>query len=62
MRFRRHNLELFERMYPHHNDRAKVIAVIKQGRQQLEEQMAQERAEREKRLLEERERPKGWGA
>ena len=40
MRFRRHNLELFERMYPHHQDRAKVIAVIKQGRQQLEEQMA----------------------
>jgi len=62
MRFRRHNLELFERMYPHHNDRAKVIAVIKQGRQQLEEQMAQERAEREKRLREERERPPGWGA
>ena len=62
MRFRRHNLELFERMYPHHNDRAKVIAVIKQGRQQLEEQMAQERAEREKRMREERERPPGWGA
>jgi glutathione-regulated potassium-efflux system ancillary protein KefC len=62
MRFRRHNLELFERMYPHHNDRAKVIAVIKQGRQQLEEQMAQERAERDKRLREERERPPGWGA
>jgi glutathione-regulated potassium-efflux system ancillary protein KefC len=53
MRFRRHNLELFERMYPHHKDRAKVIAVIKQGRRQLEEQMAQERAEHEKRLREE---------
>jgi glutathione-regulated potassium-efflux system ancillary protein KefC len=52
MRFRRHNLELFERMYPHHKDRAKVIAVIKQGRQQLEEQMAQERAEKEQRLRE----------
>jgi glutathione-regulated potassium-efflux system ancillary protein KefC len=62
MRFRRHNLELFERMYPHHKDRAKVIAVIKQGRAQLEEQMAQERAEREKRRHAGEERPPGWGA
>jgi glutathione-regulated potassium-efflux system ancillary protein KefC len=53
MRFRRHNLELFESMYPHHKDRAKVIAVIKQGRRQLEEQMAQERAEHERRRREE---------
>jgi glutathione-regulated potassium-efflux system ancillary protein KefC len=53
MRFRRHNLELFESMYPHHKDRAKMIAVIKQGRRQLEEQMAQERAEHEKRRREE---------
>ena len=49
MRFRRHNFQLFEQMYPHHKDRAKVIAVVKQGRRQLEEQMAQERAEREAR-------------
>ena len=62
MRFRRHNLDLFERMYPHHKDRAKVIAVIKQGRAQLEEQMAQERAEREQRRRESQERPPGWGA
>ena len=41
--FRVHNLDLFERMYPHRNDRAKVIAVAKQGRRQLEAQMAQER-------------------
>jgi glutathione-regulated potassium-efflux system ancillary protein KefC len=61
MRFRRHNLQLFEQMYPHHRDRAKVIAVIKQGRQQLEEQMAQERAERERRRREEPDRPHGWG-
>jgi glutathione-regulated potassium-efflux system ancillary protein KefC len=40
MRFRQHNLELFEQMYPHYKDRAKLIAVVKQGRQQLEEQMA----------------------
>jgi glutathione-regulated potassium-efflux system ancillary protein KefC len=49
MRFRRHNLQLFEQMYPHFKDRAKLVAVIKQGRQQLEEQMAQERAEHDKR-------------
>ena len=43
MRFRRHNLALFEKLYPHRNDRAKVIDVVKKGRQQLESQMAQER-------------------
>ncbi|MEY4882647.1 MAG: hypothetical protein RIS34_501 [Pseudomonadota bacterium] len=41
--FRQHNLELFEKLHPHYQDRAKLIAVVKQGRQQLEEQMAQER-------------------
>ena len=54
--------QLFEQMYPHHKDRAKLIAVVKQGRQQLEEQMAQERAEREQRRRERPERPHGWGA
>ena len=43
MRFRRHNLALFEKLYPHRNDRAKVIDVVKKGRRQLESQMAQER-------------------
>ena len=61
MRFRRHNLELFERMYPHRKDRSKLFAVVKQGRAQLEEQMAQERAEREQRRRENSERPPGWG-
>ena len=54
MRFRQHNLALFERMYPHRKDRSKVIAVARQGRLQLEEQMAQERAQIEQR------RPAGW--
>ncbi len=51
-RFRQHNLELFERMYPHRKDQAKVIAVARQGRMQLEAQMAQEReqAERERNI------------
>ena len=60
MRFRRHNIELFEKMYPHHKDRAKVIAVIKQGRAQLEEQMARERAEHEEQLRASRARVPGW--
>jgi glutathione-regulated potassium-efflux system ancillary protein KefC len=59
MRFRRHNLELFEKMYPHHRDRARMIAVVKEGRQQLEEQMARERAENEQRSRGE-ERMPGW--
>ncbi len=45
-RFREHNLALFEKLHPHYRDRAKLIAVVKEGRAQLEEQMAQERAER----------------
>jgi len=59
LRFRRHNIALFETMYPHHKDRAKTIAVIKQGRAQLEEQMANERAEREEQLGRSR-RPGDW--
>jgi len=43
-RFRQHNLELFEQLHPHYKDSAKLISVVKQGRLQLEEQMAQERS------------------
>jgi glutathione-regulated potassium-efflux system ancillary protein KefC len=42
-------------MFPHRKDRAKLIAVAKQGRIQLEEQLAQERVEQS-----ERRRPKNW--
>ena len=42
-RFRQHNLELFETMHPHHQDPTKLVAVARQGRRQLEAQMAQER-------------------
>jgi glutathione-regulated potassium-efflux system ancillary protein KefC len=59
MRFRRHNLELFEKMHPHYKDRAKLIAVVKEGRQQLEAQMARERAENEERRRAGPVRP-GW--
>ena len=44
-RFRTHNLALFEQLHPHYKDQAKLIAVVKQGRRQLEEQMARERAQ-----------------
>jgi glutathione-regulated potassium-efflux system ancillary protein KefC len=60
MRFRRHNLQLFEQLHPHYKDRAKLIAVVKQGRRQLEEQMAQERAEQERRRRDGTDKPQGW--
>ncbi len=43
--FRQHNLALFETLHPHYKDSAKLISVVKQGRQQFEEQMAREREE-----------------
>ena len=45
-RFTAHNMELSERMYAHHHDREAMIAVARQGRQQLVEQLAKERQER----------------
>ena len=42
-RFRKHNLELFEKLHPYYKDSAKMISVVKQGRLQLEEQIAKER-------------------
>jgi glutathione-regulated potassium-efflux system ancillary protein KefC len=60
MRFRRHNLELFEKMYPEYRDRARMIAVVKEGRQQFEQQMARERAENEARRKRGDERMPGW--
>ena len=45
VRFREHNQDLFEKMHPHFKDSTKLIAVVKQGRQQFEEQMALERTQ-----------------
>ena len=45
-RFRQHNMKLVDQFYPHYKDRAKVIAVVRQGRQELEQQMASEREQR----------------
>ncbi len=54
LRFRQHNLELFEKLHPHYRDPAKLISVVKEGRNQLEQQMAQEREDKAQR------RPRGW--
>lgn len=43
MRFRRHTIEQLEVMAPHRQDEARLIAAVKQGRQQLESLFAQER-------------------
>jgi glutathione-regulated potassium-efflux system ancillary protein KefC len=49
LRFRRHNVETLLKMAPHRKDADKLLAAAKQGRQQLEEQFAQEREEAAKR-------------
>jgi len=45
LRFRAHNIALVDQMAPHLGDEQKLIALAKQGRQQLEQMWAQERAE-----------------
>ena len=55
LRFRRHTVEQLEAQLPHYQDQAKLIAIAKQGRQQLEELFAQERQSGEVRKRE------GWG-
>ena len=60
MRFRRANIALFEEMYPHHKDRSKLIAVVKQGRRQFEEQMARERDDAASRRDVDGRTPPGW--
>jgi glutathione-regulated potassium-efflux system ancillary protein KefC len=44
-RFRRHNIAVLEEMARHFKDEAKLIAISKRGRQQLEELWAKERAD-----------------
>jgi glutathione-regulated potassium-efflux system ancillary protein KefC len=43
LRFRRHSVELLEEMVPHFADEQRLIAMAKQGRQQLEQTWARER-------------------
>jgi glutathione-regulated potassium-efflux system ancillary protein KefC len=46
LRFRRHNIELLHEMAAHRGDEKALIAVAKQGREQLEQLWARERAQR----------------
>jgi len=57
LRFRQHNIELLRQMEPHRQDEKKLIALAKQGRQQLEELWSRERAERRQQKLR---RGAGW--
>jgi glutathione-regulated potassium-efflux system ancillary protein KefC len=57
LRFRQHSIELMERMAPHFGDEKKLIALSKQGREQLEAQWAQER-----RQMQELQARRGWHA
>jgi glutathione-regulated potassium-efflux system ancillary protein KefC len=43
LRFRRHSVELLEEMAPHFADEKRLIAIAKQGRDQLEQTWARER-------------------
>jgi glutathione-regulated potassium-efflux system ancillary protein KefC len=55
LRFRQHTQEQIEAMAPHANDQDKLIAVAKQGRQQLEALFAQEREATER-----QQQRRGW--
>lgn len=44
VRFKQHSVRQLEDMWPHHQDEAALVAMAKQGRAQLEELFAQERA------------------
>jgi glutathione-regulated potassium-efflux system ancillary protein KefC len=49
MRFRQLNIQLAIETHPLHKDRAQLVSAAKAGRQQMEEQMAKERAARKQR-------------
>ncbi|MDZ5459427.1 glutathione-regulated potassium-efflux system protein KefC [Azohydromonas lata] len=56
-RFREHSVELLEQMAPHFGDEQRLIAMARQGRDQLEALWARERAEREAALAAARKAP-----
>ena len=59
LRFRRHSIELMKQMAPHQGNEKQLIAVAKQGRQQLEELWSREREEQQKATDR---RTAGWAA
>ncbi len=46
LRFRKHTIDMMVQMTPHQGDQGKLISLAKQGRSQLEQMWARERAER----------------
>ncbi|MEK8030291.1 glutathione-regulated potassium-efflux system protein KefC [Ideonella sp. DXS29W] len=46
LKFRRHNIDQLHELAPHRGDRARLMALAKAGRQQLEEMFARDRAQR----------------
>ncbi|CAN5293822.1 glutathione-regulated potassium-efflux system protein KefC [soil metagenome] len=56
-RFRQHSVDQLERMVPLHKDQDALVAAAKQGRQQFEELIAQEREQAEA----QRQQRHGWG-
>jgi len=46
LKFRRHSIEQLHTLAPHRGDQARLLAMAKAGRQQLEEMFAQDRAQR----------------
>jgi glutathione-regulated potassium-efflux system ancillary protein KefC len=46
LKFRRHNIDQLHELAPHRGDQARLMAMAKAGRQQLEEMFAQDRAQR----------------
>ncbi|MBL8324787.1 MAG: glutathione-regulated potassium-efflux system protein KefC [Rubrivivax sp.] len=46
LRFRRHSIDLLEQMVPHIADEGRLVAIARQGREQLEETWARERDQR----------------
>lgn len=59
VRYRQHNIELMQQIAPHRKDENKLIALAKQGREQLEELWSRERAQRSEQLSR---RGAGWAA
>ena len=59
MRYRQHNIELMQQIAPHRKDENKLIALAKQGREQLEELWSHERAQRRQEMGR---RGAGWAA
>jgi len=55
--FRAHNIELSDKMHEHHHDRETMLAVAKQGREQLVEQMMRERQERQDQVQDAKDAP-----